>query len=60
MTLRSNVLALRRDTEEFHNLLVKAEKKRELTKEESSILKKFKKRLDVTEKEIEKKLEQIG
>jgi hypothetical protein len=60
MTLKSNVLALRRDTEEFHTLLVKAEKKRELTKEEVMILKKFKKRLDITEKEIEKKLEQIS
>ncbi len=59
-TLKTNVLALRRDTEEFHTLLVKAEKKRELTKEELMILKKFKKRLDITEKEIEKKLEQIG
>jgi hypothetical protein len=60
MTLKANVLALRRDTEEFHTLLVKAEKKRELTKEEITILKKFKKRLDITEKEIEKKLEQIS
>jgi hypothetical protein len=59
-SLKANVFALRRDTEEFHTLLVKAEKKRQLTKEETAILKKFKKRLDVTEKEIEKKLEQIG
>lgn len=59
-SLKANVLALRRDTEEFHTLLVKTEKKRELTKEESAILKKFKKRLDQTELEIEKKLEQIG
>lgn len=59
-TLKANVAALRRDTEEFHTLLVKAEKKRELTKEEQAILKKFKKRLEITEKEIEKKLEQIG
>ncbi|MFA5131858.1 MAG: hypothetical protein WC444_00860 [Candidatus Paceibacterota bacterium] len=58
--LKINIQALRRDTEEFHSLLVKAEKKRELTKEEQSILKKFKKRLEVTEKEIEKKLEAIG
>lgn len=58
-TLKTNVAGLRRDTEEFHTILVKAEKKRELTKEESMILKKFKKRLDITEKEIEKKLEQI-
>lgn len=58
-TLRTNVQALRRDTEEFHTILVKAEKKRNLTKEEQAILKKFKKRLDITEKEIEKKLEQI-
>lgn len=58
-TLRTNVAALRRDTEEFHTILVKAEKKRDLTKEEMMILKKFKKRLDITEKEIEKKLEQI-
>lgn len=59
-TLKANVQALRRDTEEFHTVLVKAQKKRELTKEEQSILKKFKKRLDITEQEIEKKLEQIG
>lgn len=59
-TLKTNVQALRRDTEEFHTLLVKAEKKRELSKEEQTILKKFKKRLEITESEIEKKLEQIG
>ncbi len=59
-TLKTNVGALKRDTEEFHTLLVKAEKKRELTKEEQTILKKFKKRLEITEKEIDKKLEQIG
>jgi hypothetical protein len=59
-TLKMNVQALRRDTEEFHTILVKAEKKRDLTKEEQAILRKFKKRLDTTEKEIEKKLEQIG
>jgi hypothetical protein len=46
-----------KDTEEFHDILVKAERKRELTKEETAILKKFKKRLEITEKEIEKKLE---
>ncbi|MEN9881100.1 MAG: hypothetical protein RLZZ308_283 [Candidatus Parcubacteria bacterium] len=57
-TLRVNVSALRRDIEEFHDVLVKAERKRELTKEEQAILKKFKKRLEITEKEIEKKLEQ--
>ena len=59
VTLKSNVQALRRDTEEFHTILVKAEKKRALTKEENTILRKFKKRLDITEKEIEEKLEQI-
>ncbi|MDQ5962589.1 MAG: hypothetical protein QG653_396 [Patescibacteria group bacterium] len=59
-TLKTNVAALRRDTEEFHSILVKAEKKRPLTKEEQSILKKFRKRLEITEQEIEKKLEQIG
>ncbi|MCF7843390.1 hypothetical protein K9M47_00655 [Candidatus Gracilibacteria bacterium] len=59
-TLKTNVAALKRDTEEFHTLLVKAEKKRELTKEEQTILKKFKKRLEITEKEIDKKLDQIG
>lgn len=58
--LKTNVAALRRDVEEFHTILVKAEKKRDLTKEEQTILKKFKKRLDTTEKEIEKKLEKIG
>lgn len=58
--LKTNVQALRRDTEEFHGLLIKAEKKRDLTKEERSILKKFKKRLDFTETEIEEKLKQIG
>lgn len=55
-TLRMNVSELRRDTEEFHDILVKAERKRELTKEEQAILKKFKKRLEITEKEIEQKL----
>jgi transcription initiation factor TFIIIB Brf1 subunit/transcription initiation factor TFIIB len=59
-TLHVNVKALRRDTEEFHDILVKAEKKRDLTKEEQAILRKFKKRLEITEKEIEKKLEEIG
>lgn len=58
-TLKVNVQALRRDTEEFHDILVKAERKRELTKEEQMILKKFKKRIEITEKEIEKKLEQM-
>lgn len=58
-TLRVNVQALRRDTEEFHDVLVKAERKRELTKEEQAILKKFKKRLEITEKEIEEKLDKI-
>ena len=57
-TLRVNIDELRRDTEEFHDILVKAEKKRDLTKEEQAILKKFKKRLEITEKEIDKKLEQ--
>lgn len=59
-TLKTNVNALKRDTEEFHTILVKAEKKRELTKEEQTILRKFKKRLEITEKEIDKKLDQIG
>jgi hypothetical protein len=56
-TLHVNVKALRSDTEEFHDVLVKAERKRELTREETAILKKFKKRLQITEKEIEQKLE---
>lgn len=56
-TLHVNVKALRSDTEEFHDVLVKAERKRELTREENAILKKFKKRLQITEKEIEQKLE---
>lgn len=56
-TLHVNVKALRSETEEFHDVLIKAERKRELTKEETSILKKFKKRLEITEKEIERKLE---
>lgn len=59
-TLRSNVDALKRDTQEFHKLLVKAEKKRTLTKEEQMILKKFKKRLEITEKEIDTKLDEIA
>lgn len=58
-TLKTNVQALRRDTEEFHTVLVKAQKKRELTKEEATILKKFKKRLDTMEKEVEQKIENI-
>jgi hypothetical protein len=57
-TLHVNVKALRSDTEEFHDVLVKAERKRELTKEETAILKKFKKRLQITEKEIEQKLDE--
>jgi hypothetical protein len=56
-TLHVNVKALRSDTEEFHDVLVKAERKRDLTREENAILKKFKKRLQITEKEIEQKLE---
>jgi hypothetical protein len=59
-TLKTNVSALRRDVEEFQGLLLKAEKKRALTKEEQSILKKFKKRLQITEDEIEKKLEAVS
>jgi hypothetical protein len=59
-TLKINVVALKKDTEEFKTILEKAEKKRELTKEEQSILKRFKKRIDTTEKEIEQKLESIG
>lgn len=59
-TLKVNVQALRRDIEEFYTLLLKASKKRELTKEEQAIVKKLKKRLDTAEKEIEKKLESIG
>lgn len=58
-TLHVNVKALRSDTEEFHDILVKAERKRELTREENAILKKFKKRLQITEKEIEQKLEDV-
>lgn len=58
-TLKLNIASLRRDTEEFHDILVKAEKKRDLTKEEKSILKKFKKRLDTIEKEMERKLNKI-
>jgi hypothetical protein len=58
-TLKTNVEALKRDTEEFHTILVKAEKKRQLTKEEQTILKKFKKRLEITEKEIDRKLDEI-
>jgi hypothetical protein len=59
-TLKTNVQALRRDLEEFHRLLVKTQKKRALTKEETTILKKFEKRIEIAEKEIEQKLEQIG
>lgn len=57
-TLEVNVRGLRDDTLEFHDILVKAERKRELTREEVSILKRFKKRLEITEKEVEKKLEE--
>ncbi len=59
-TLKTNVQGLRRDVEEFHTLLIKAERKRKLTKEEQAILKKFKKRIDTIEKEIENKLDAIG
>lgn len=59
-TLRVNVQALRRDIEEFHDVLVKTKSKRDLTKEETSIMRKLKKRLDVAEKEIEKKIEKIA
>jgi hypothetical protein len=59
-TLKTNVQALRRDLEDFRTILVKAEKKRELTKEELVMLRKFDKRIEIAEKEIEEKLEQIG
>lgn len=59
-TLKTNVAALRRDIEEYRGALVKAERQRELTKEERDILRKFTKRLDITEKEIEKKIEKIN
>lgn len=58
-TLKVNVQALRRDVEEFYTLLIKAKEKRSLTREESSMVRKFKKRLDTTERDIEKKLERI-
>lgn len=54
--LTASALALRRDVESFHTILAKAKKKRELTKEEEAIMKKFKKHLD---QEIDKKLEEI-
>lgn len=57
--LKMNVAALRRDSEEFYSLLAKTEKKRDLTKEEKTIMRKFKKRLDIVEKEMERKIEQM-
>jgi hypothetical protein len=57
--LRANVEAICKDTEDFHVTLVKAQKKRELTKEEQFMLRKFKKRLDSIESEVEDKLESI-
>jgi hypothetical protein len=59
-TLRVNIQALRKDTEEFQGILIKAQAKRKLTKEENTMLKKFKKRIQTVEKEIEGKLEQVG
>ncbi len=59
-TLKANVEGLRKDTEEFQEILLKAKKTRKLNKNEEMMLKKFKKRLEITEKEIENKLEAIG
>lgn len=59
-TLKANVQGLRQDTEEFHDILIKVKKTRKLNKNEEMMLKKFKKRLEITEKEIENKLEAIG
>ena len=58
-TLKTNVVSLKKDLIEFSSVLLKAEKKRDLTKEEKTLLKKFTKHLESTEKEIEKKLESI-
>lgn len=58
-SLRSGVNALRKDTEEFRILLMKAEKKRDLTKEETTMLKKFNKRLKDIEKKLDDKLDKI-
>lgn len=57
--VEENINGLKEDTEQFHSVLVKAQKKRELTKEETLMLKKFKKRLETTENEIESKLEEL-
>ena len=58
-TLKTNVVALRRDLEDFRASLFKAQKKRELTKEEGDLFKKLNKRLEIVEKEIEEKLEKL-
>jgi hypothetical protein len=57
--LHANIQALCKDTEDFHVSLVRAQKKRELTKEEQIMLRRFKKRLDSIETEVEDKLESI-
>ncbi len=57
--VEENINGLKEDTDEFHSILVKAQKKRELTKEETLMLKKFKKRLETTENDIESKLDEL-
>lgn len=59
-SLKTNAVALRRDSEEFYTLLTRTEKKRELTKEEKAVMRKSKKRLDAIEQEIESKLKELG
>lgn len=58
-TLKTNVASLKKDLGEFSSALLKAEKKRDLTKEEKVLLKKFTKHLESTEKDIDKKLESL-
>lgn len=58
-TLKTNVSSLKKDIGEFSSVLLKAEKKRDLTKEEKTLLKKFTKHLENTEKNIDDKLESI-
>lgn len=58
-SLRAQSQGIRRDFEEHRTLLLKTKKKRELTKEEQAILKKFNKRIEALSKEIDEKLSGI-
>lgn len=58
-TLKLNSTAFRRDVEEFYIALTSIKKKRDLTKEEQTILKQCKKRIKSAEEVITKKIKNI-